>query len=379
MRRTARHPPPVGNERWFSSTSTTDGRRGARVVRDSDAGNYLERFLAFAVVSMLAVRAYLRLTGYPQIGGGLHIAHMLWGGALMVAAIFVLLAFLGRRARLSASALAGVGFGLFIDELGKFITRDNDYFFRPTFGIIYLIFVALYLIARAIARLRPLSPREYLVNAADMLIDLLENGATPEEEARALGYLDRAGAEAQLADHLRAVIVAAAGRELEWPSPTTRARAALRAWYRRWSGRRRFEWAVGAIIAADGIVTLIFAIGIVAALGEGMLHIDQRSFAALSSLAASAASAVLVLLGAMQLPHSRRAAYRRFKDAILISIFVAQPYHFFEDELGALGGLFLDLILLLVVDHLARVARTARVDTNSVGGGETEPTSRDTR
>lgn len=343
----------------------TDGRHGAWIVRDSDAGDYLERFLAFAVVSMLAVRTYLRLTGYPQIGGrGLHIAHMLWGGALMVAAIFVLLALLGRRARLSAATLAGIGFGLFIDELGKFITRDNDYFFRPTFGIVYLIFVALYLITRAIAHLRPLSPREYLVNAADMLIDLLENGATPEEEARALAFLDRANVEGPLAESLRAAIITAARREVERPSLMTRARAALRRWYLRWSGRRRFEWAVGGIIAAEGIVTLMLATGIVVALGEGVLHVNRRSFAALGSLAASAVSAVLIVLGVLQLRHSRRAAYRRFKEAILISIFVVQPYHFFEDELGALGGLLLDLALLLIIDYLARHARPEPGDAN---------------
>ena len=43
------------------------------IVRDSDAGSYLERFLVCSILSMLAIRAYLRLTGYPQVGGrGLH-------------------------------------------------------------------------------------------------------------------------------------------------------------------------------------------------------------------------------------------------------------------------------------------------------------------
>jgi len=217
---------------------------------------------------MLAIRAYLRLTGYPQVGGrGLHIAHMLWGGAMMVGAIFALLACLGRRAKQFAAALAGVGFGFFIDELGKFITRDNNYFFRPTFGIVYLIFVALYLLSRAIARLRPLSRREYLVNAVDMVIDLLEDGATPEEAARARAYLDRSGAEGALADGLRETIGAAARRERERPSARARYWRAIRRVYRRWAGRRRFEWLVGAVFAADGIVALLLALGLVAARG----------------------------------------------------------------------------------------------------------------
>ena len=55
-------------------------------------------FLVAGVASILAIRVYLILTGYPQLGGGgLHIAHMLWGGLLMLVALILMLAFLGRR------------------------------------------------------------------------------------------------------------------------------------------------------------------------------------------------------------------------------------------------------------------------------------------
>jgi hypothetical protein len=348
------------------------------IVRDSDAGSYLERFLVCAILSMLAIRAYLRLTGYPQIGGrGLHIAHMLWGGAMMVGAVFILLACLGRRAKQFAATLAGIGFGFFIDELGKFITRDNNYFFRPTFGIIYLIFVALYLLSRAIARLRPLSRREYLVNAVDMVIDLLEDGATPEEAARALSYVQRSGVESALAEGLRETIGVAASRERERPSPRARFWATIRRLYRRWTGRRRFEWMVGVVFAADGLLALLLAIGLVVALGEGALHVDQRSFVALGCLAASALAAGMILVGAVQLPRSRRAAYRWFKDAMLVSIFVVQPYQFFEDQLGALGGLTVDFVLLVSVNYLLREAAAERRGgipdgTDVIGSAERE-------
>lgn len=41
----------------------------------------LDIFLISAVLTVVALRAYLQATNYPKIGGGgLHIAHVLWGG-----------------------------------------------------------------------------------------------------------------------------------------------------------------------------------------------------------------------------------------------------------------------------------------------------------
>ena len=113
-----------------------------RMARDIDGGRWLESFLVSAVVSILGIRFYLEATGYPQIGGhGLHIAHMLWGGLFMVVAIVVLLAFVGKRIQQFGAVVGGIGFGMFIDELGKFITSDNNYFYEPTFALIYVIFI----------------------------------------------------------------------------------------------------------------------------------------------------------------------------------------------------------------------------------------------
>jgi hypothetical protein len=95
--------------------------------------------------SILVIRAFLASTCYPQLGGhGLHIAHMLWGGLLMLIALVLLLAFIGRYLQSSAALLGGIGFGTFIDELGKFISSNNNYFFHPAIPLIYIVFVLLF-------------------------------------------------------------------------------------------------------------------------------------------------------------------------------------------------------------------------------------------
>lgn len=93
------------------------------------------------------------MTGNPRIVfGEWHIAHMLWGGLAMLGAILIYMVYDNERSQRTATVLSGVGWGLFIDEIGKFLTKDNDYWFRPAIIFIYVSFVLLFLLYRRLAR-----------------------------------------------------------------------------------------------------------------------------------------------------------------------------------------------------------------------------------
>ncbi len=188
-------------------------RNHGAITRSSVGPSAAEAFTIIAIATILITRLYLRLTGYPQVGGGdLHIAHALYGGALMMFALLIGWLVLGFGARMVCVVLGGIGFGLFLDEVGKFVTKSNDYFYGPAAEIMYILVVIILVGARVVRDFRPLSARESLASAALIAADGVARGLALRRREIGLGLVDQAGAGGADADavaSVRALLVSA--------------------------------------------------------------------------------------------------------------------------------------------------------------------------
>ncbi len=234
------------------------------VRRQGAEGFLLITLLSFAA-SVAATRLFLTLTGYPQIGGGgIHIAHVLWGGLLLFIAALLPLIYANRWVYTVDAVLAGAGIGLFIDEVGKFITQTNDYFYPGAAPIIYAFFLLTVLLYLQIRHPPSLDPRAELYRALQGLEEVLDRDLEAHEQA-------------ELEDHLEAVIqrsrqpelsqLASQLRDFVATTPVTLAPAApsflerlaarVRAKEERWFGRPRLRILVGIGLVATGVLAVL--------------------------------------------------------------------------------------------------------------------------
>jgi hypothetical protein len=332
------------------------------LVRAADA-DLLDTFLVSAVATLLIIRIFLEATGYPQLGGnGLHIAHVLWGGLGMLAAIVLLLLFLSSTTRLVAAVVGGAGFGAFIDELGKFVTSDNDYFFKPTAALVYALFVLLFLATREVRRFRALSPEECLVNAVELAKKLAVGTLTADERVRALELLDRGDQTHPLVAPLResfrsATLAPAEFARVRWVSSAgSRRYAAI-------VSNRWFRRVIATIFILAAVTFLLSMTAIVAMIGGALLGIEEARaaldedaggsvIASLIQAIATVAAGVLVVKGVFALRHSRVKAYRAFELAILVDLLLAQPLAFLDTGFVASIDVFIDLALLATLRYM---------------------------
>ncbi len=153
-----------------------------KLIQRENAVRYLLLSLFSFIATVSVVRSFLALTGYPQIGSGtLHIAHVLWGGLILYIAAILPLIYLNPRLHGLCAVLSGVGMGLFLDEVGKFITRQYDYFFPAAAPIMYIFFLLVIILVVMVRRPKAVDGRSELVQALEIVREQLYRPLEPAE------------------------------------------------------------------------------------------------------------------------------------------------------------------------------------------------------
>ena len=234
-------------------------------VKREGAENYLLYTLLSFAVSVASTRLFLELTGYPQLGNAeLHIAHVLWGGLLLFVASLVPLIFANRWVYVVGALCAGVGVGLFIDEVGKFITQSNDYFYPAAAPIIYAFFLLTVLVYFQVRRPPRRDARSELYRALDAIEEVLDRDLEESEHAKLearLKFVRETAIHpdlASLAEGLLAFITSdAIYTTPDTPTLWIRFRIWLRTIEDRWISQRRLRAVLSGSLLALGGVSLV--------------------------------------------------------------------------------------------------------------------------
>jgi len=323
------------------------GRRGRLLrlgaARDTSAVRHLVTFLVVTVATVLVTRFLLAASGYPQVGGGgLHVAHVLWGGLGMALAVVVLLSYVGPALRSVGAVLGGVGFGLFVDEIGKFVTSDNDYFYAPTAALIYAVVVVLVLLVEALHGRRTRHPAEYLAVATDRAVAGVAGGFTDAEREEARGLVARGRGE-PAADEVAALVEAVPADDVAVPDPVRALVRRASAWF---AEAMEHRWAAVVVtVAVLGTATASLVVGL-RVLGGG---IDAPAWVGGGILVAVAATVACVVRGTLVGARDHRAGAVWVRRGVLVSLLVTQLLAFRAVQWAAVAGLVVDLVVLVAL------------------------------
>jgi hypothetical protein len=290
----------------------------------------------------------------------------------MAVAIAILLTLLSPQSQLLAAVVGGAGFGLFIDELGKFLTSDNNYFFKPTASLVYVTFAGFFLAVREMRRYRNLSPRENLVNAVESAKELATGPISVATRAHALTWLAGADPSQSLTQVLRRQFEQAPvaperhSRPYQW-AMRARARYALimhAVWF------RRVVITIFCVQAGGVVLTFVYttavAVGAIAGSAGALAEWNSTLRGGpiiWTTLVGTLVAGGFTLAGVAQIPRSRRMAYRSFETALLIDLLLVQPFTLLDTGFAGLTQVIIDLGLLLALRYMQAEERALHSQT----------------
>ena len=354
-------------------------------VRRPAAEFYLLITLLSFAASVTLTRLFLNLTGYPQLGGKeLHVAHLLWGGLLLFIASLLPLLFANRWVYLWTALLSGIGVGLFIDEVGKFITQNNNYFYPPAAPIIYAFFLLTVLLYVRIRRRPASNPRAQLYEVLEEFEEVLDHDLDESEKnelIKKLQVIIQDNADPDLADFAMSLLTYIESDKIHVVPENQTAFEKIAARLRHLESQYIHKPTLRAVISgglfAMGIYSLmqlfpLLAIGIttqplqrrmVALFQSGLLtkpsHLDW--FSAWLALQGSIGILLIISAALLALKAERRGTNLAYL-SLLLSLTVVDLLLFYFDQFSSILIALIQLLLLWGVLYYRRTFENKPID-----------------
>lgn len=339
-------------------------------VRQQGADSFMVLLIVSFAVTVIAVRVFLQLSGYPQIGNStFHIAHLLWGGLLLFVAVVMLLVWANRWVFWVTALLGGIGVGLFIDEVGKFITQDNDYFFPLAFPIIYAFLLACVWLYLRLRRARPRDTRTILYNSLEDMKQVLDHDLDPFEHASLVKGLNQVlnttenPNEQRLAKSLLDFVRAEGLNLAKEPNWVERAWGWSKFVAAHWPTRNVFKWLLILAFALSGFASLLQISVLMSIVGGAFDNTELPAFVIQSgktqyelnnptllfvhSSSILVTGALFMIATLLMLMGKEQRGLQFGSIAIILSLTVVSLLTFYFSQLYAIGHTLVQLLILL--------------------------------
>jgi hypothetical protein len=348
-------------------------------IKRSSASDYLLLFLVAAAFSVLGTRFYLYLFDYPQLffpHYSLHLAHALLGGFFLTLSNILLFTYHGRRLRQTAAIIGGIGFGQFIDELGKYMTSDNNYFFKPVPMLIYLIFILLFFVYRNLDKYTPRQPKEILYDMLEYFEAIFEDkfhAPLQKEVVVALEAVTGSNNKtySMLAEGMLGILQVMKPHPLQKNHHLDRIRSSWK-WIEEFTTERRPVFYFILIlflvyIANTALGTTLFLQAVILRQYQLIQYaVDTRvEFVMIfSQLASQVISSVIIFRGLWFLVRRKKIrALELFETGLAINIMVTQVFTFYFQQFSASIGLLVSIASFLIVHNMLEDAKSEELET----------------
>ena len=246
----------------------------------------------------------------------------------MLIALVLTLAFLNKEARILASIIGGFGFGTFIDELGKFITRDNNYFYQPTIAIIHVVIISLFFVFRMLQRRIRLNERDYALNALELIKEVVFQDFDEAEKQKALTYLQNSNRKDPLVLTLDRLLQVTQAMPVSRRDLLSQIKYYIRKWYSTIVKTSIFANTIIIFFVASSLVEFVKAIL--------EMRLDIGTFWDWGAVISTLIAGILTLIGVGFFQRKKRLrAYEKFKQSLLVNILLIQFFTFYRQQLSA--------------------------------------------